>query len=511
MQLDLQKRPLSRHLSRHFLFLETDACCKGRKKGLFLGLSAEGAGTFGRLMDIPPGFIQLLPDGKEGPDAFRVEAEESFAKVDCPEGGTLCIALHGEKSLLISGRDCTLTMKVRLNMGESILETPRGYEVIMGSERYVISPKKGKGSLEVAWELENLKSSDPVLTFVPEGGALELVMMDTDTNYEVPEPPATAADAAAITKADFASWLDKLVYKEDPEAAYDLWIGFQYRNGQVLTDVDRTAHHYAKAMEQPFAALAFKDINCRIGLLNALMATEEKSGMIPKEIYLRDLVPEAAPPVCGLALADCDCAAADKDLLEKFYCLFSKAVNWWFVNRYTKAGCFYAYIHETGGPGKPVLPVGRPCVSPDLAAYLILDCQVLEKAGACLGREDVSLWKERREEMEKVLCGLWTENGFVSKDAMTEDTAPTPSPLALIPVILGDEEKFPFISALKEKAAGLDAARTDYLYAEMLALKVPALAAKIIENGVEKTNADSAAAFSPACAGALLALKGKEC
>lgn len=448
MQLDLKTRPLSRFLSRHFVFEETDAQDKGYVKGLYLGLSVEGSGTFGAV-DAPSGFIRLTPVCGEDAD-ISVTADEGSVKV---AAGTGCmeIALYDEKLLLISGKGIGLVMNVRLNMGESVLETERGYEVIMGTERYVIQTRKGKPNLKVEWLLSSLKSSDPVITIEPEDGGFELVMMDTDTNYNVPEAPENAAAAACTSREAFSGFRKKLVNPEAEEEAYDLWIGFQYRKGSVLVDTDRENAYQANALEQTFAALAFKDVNDRLCLLNNLFCQMTPAGMVPSYVKLRSVLAEAAPPVYGIAFSDEDFGKADQNRLAQFYDYLAKAVNWWYENRYTADGFFYAYPYECGWPKKPALPLGRPCISPDLQAYLLTDCMVLEKAAETLGKaEDAACWKKRSEELSGFVKKLFGCGRFECMDAITKECVSAPKQIANAAVILSDNGVCTFLEGIKD-------------------------------------------------------------
>ena len=505
MQLDLKKRPLGQYLSRHLLFEEWDPQGKGWPKGLYLALAQETASMFANVVDRSAGFIRLEPTVNGEPAEYTVSADPSCAKIACAGGGSLTLALDG-KALLIAGEGAGLILRVRLGSGENLRETERGKEIFMGATRYIIKPVAGSVKLEVTWQLTALRSSDPVLTFTPENGKLAIEIIDSNSAYEIPEYVRTPAEAAAKAEKAFAAFAAGLPQGTDPLLAYDLWLGLQIRRGQRLALGNPIKDQKAYALDQTFAALPMKDAAQRLELLSALFALATPGGLIPAWAKESSIIPEAAPPIYGAALAGLDFGSVDKAELKKFRDAFAKVTDWWFRERSAGDACFYAYPHECGIAGKPAFPAPRPCVSPDLLSYLILCCSALADINKALG-EDCACWSGREEKLRKALLELWNGKTFLCRDALNGETAPAPKLLALMPLLLGDKLPGDIRKALEAAAEALDPAEYDSLLPGLAALGCPALKAKLIAAGAERADAPSAAAFDPARSALLLALQ----
>lgn len=505
MQFDLSKRPLGHSLSRQLFFEETDALGKGWDKGLYLALSVESTSMFASTMSRSSGFIRLIPTvgGEEQP--FSLSCEDMLAAVRCGEAGTLFAAADGEKAMHLSAAGLGLTVKVRLGSGESMIQTERGFEVIMGANRYVIQPVVGTGRMEVMWNLNALRSSDPVLYFEPVDGKLELVFWDTDVRYILPEIEKTVEASAAKTMAEFSDFCSKLAPGADPALAYDLWIGLQNRREQALVAENRIASQQCAAVSQSIAALALCDPSEKLKLLSRLFALETPAGLIPSVIKDSSILPEAAAPVYGVALRGADYASVDKELLESFYCGLTKAVDWWFNNRYSEKGCFYAYAHECGFPMQLAVPAPRPCISPDLLTYLIIDCGEIVKIASVLGKNS-ALWKLREDALLSSLLCLVDGESVRSRDALSGLFFKTPAALECAALLLSDKLPAETVAALQEKAAALCECETDFFLLGILATCCAPLAEKVKGLGAELASAASAANYSPARSSMLLAL-----
>jgi hypothetical protein len=249
-----------------------------------------------------------------------------------------------------------------------------------------------------------------------------------------------------------------------------------------------------------------KDAAQRIRLLSALFALATPGGLVPAWAKESAIIPEAAPPVYGAALAGLDVAGADKAELKTFRDAFAKVTEWWFRERSVGDACFYAYPHECGLAGKPAFPAPRPCVSPDLLSYLILCCSALAEISKALG-EDAACWTGREEKLTKALLGLWDGKAFLCRDALNGDTAPAPKLLACMPLLLGDKLPGDIRKALEAAAETIAPAEYDSLLPGLAALGCPALKAKLLAAGAERADAPSAAAFDPARSALLLALQ----
>lgn len=505
MQFDLSKRPLGHCLSRQLFFEEKDALGKGWDKGLYLALSVESTSMFASTVSRPSGFIRLIPTADGAEQSYTLGCENMLAVARCGDAGSLSVAADGEKAMHLSATGLGLTVKVRLGSGESMIQTERGFEVIMGADRYVIQPLVGTGRMEVMWNLNALRSSDPVLYFEPVDGKLELLFWDTDVRYILPAAAESAEASAAKTMAEFSEFCSKLPEGADAALAYDLWIGIQRRRGQALVAESRITSQQSSAISQSVAVLALKDTSEKLKLLSGLFRLETAAGLIPSCIKESSILPEAAAPIFGVALRTADYASVDTALLESFYDGFTKAADWWFNQRYCEKGCFYAYAHECGFPMQLAVPAPRPCVSPDLLTYLIIDCEEIIRMAAVLGK-NASLWKLRADALLSSLLCLIDGETVRSRDALSGEFFKTPAALECVPLLLAEKLPAATADALFKKAAALDACNSDYFLLGLLGLSCAPLAEKVKSLGAELSSVASAANYSPARSSMLLAL-----
>lgn len=506
MRLDLKKLPFGQTRSRHLLFEETDPRGLGWEKGLYLALATESGSMFGGFVARSAGFILVTPTVDGAAAAYTAEATPGEAALHCQGGGTLRLAIDGP-ALLVRSDGPGLRLKVRLGHGETVSETPRGYELNMGATKYIIAARKGKTSLEVGWDLVGLHSTDPVLTLDPVDGQLDLVLWDTDATYELPEIAADEAAAAEKAAAAFQAFRAGL-RGGDELAAYVLWLGYGAMRGENLLIANKIGDNRAVALEQVAGAMAMKEPADVIAALSAMLRLHTPGGLIPAWVKGSAIVPEAAPPLWGLALADLDWDTVPAGELAAFYELLYKAVGWWLRERSTADGaCFYAYPHECGWTGMALLAFGEPAVTPDLAAYMLLNCQALSRIAGKLGRRGEELeWLARAERQRELLGELWDGGRFCCRSALGGQQAACRTALGLLPLALGKDCPEAIRAALLPQAAALEPGRANPLLAGLVALGCPPLAEKLARRGAEKADAGAGAAYDPAMCALLLAL-----
>ncbi len=506
MQLDLKKLPFGQYMSRHLLFEEADPMGRGWDKGLYLALAAGSSSMFGGFAMRSAGFIRLTPlvEGKEVPGA--AEADSAEAVIRC-EGGAIRLAIDGP-AILLKGEGAGLKLLVKLGRGETVTRTKRGYELMMGATRYIIALKKGKADLQVGWDLEGLSSTDPIITLEPEDGVMEAVFWDTDAAYDMPEAAPDVDAAAAKARAAFEAFRASLRGKDETEA-YALWLNFMACRGGKLVTANKIGNVQANAIEQALSALAFKDASPALDLIADTLKLMTPGGIVPAWVKGESSLPEAPPPLWGLVLcrvfADGGIDAVDKDKLAEGYALLTKAVEWWLKNRSLPDGSFfYAYTHESGWDGAPVLPFGQGAVSPDLAAWMAMNAGALEAMAKKLGLEkEAENWAALMQKQLAVVASLWKDGKFVCRSALTGDEVPCPVGIGLLPILLGDAA--PDAAALRAKAE--KAERLPFEQAALIALECPALAKKLIAAGAEAPGTLSGGAYRPVVSALLLALE----
>ena len=501
MQLDLKKIPFGQYLSRHLLFEEWDPQEKGYTKGLFLALAAESSSMFGfgGAGSRGAGMVKLTPTLNGEALPVEAEANVSEAAVHCG-GKTLRMAIDG-KALLLESDGLGLTMQVRLGFGETAAAFENGYVLNMGATRYIIEMRKGRADLQVMWDLTALHSTDPVITLTPEDGVLEAVFWDTDSSFARPEIAADVTAAAEKAKAAFAAFRAGC-FGTNEQYAYILWLGFQELRGQRLLISNKLSDVKALGRSQFLAALAYKEPEQVIDGLMSVFRLMTPGGMVPAWVKASAVLPEAAPPLWGLALtrafARGGMEAVPREKLERCFALAKKAAEWWFENRSTDGACFYAYAYESGWAKRPLPSDAAPQIFPDLCAWMYLNCKALAALADQLGlKEDAAAWHGKMSGQLAVLKSLWKNGAFVIRNAVTGEEQPCPADNGLMTLSLGAD--------LPREIA--PTGETDGIPAYIAALGCGMRAAALMDRSIEAEHAPAAANYDPEICALMLALE----
>jgi len=501
MQLDLKKMPFGQCMSRHLLFEEWDPQEMGYEKGLFLALAAESSSMFGFGGAGPrsAGMVKLTPTLNG--EALPVTAQANIAEAALHCGGkTLRMAIDG-KALLLESDGLGLSMQVRLGFGETASAFENGYVLNLGATRYIIEMRKGKADLQVMWDLTALHSTDPVITLTPEDGVLEAVFWDTDSSFARPEIAADVTAAAEKAKQAFAEFRTHCCGTNE-QYAYILWLGFQTVRGQELLIANKLSDVKALGRGQFIAAMACKKTEQAIDRLTSIWNLMTPGGIVPAWVKDSAMLPEAAPPIWGLALtrafARDGLETVPPEKLARCYTLAKKAAEWWFENRSVDGTCFYAYAYESGWAKHPLPSDAAPQVFPDLCAWMYLNCRALAALADQLGRKDEAVaWNEKANGQLAALKGLWKNGAFVIRNAVTGDEKPCPPDNGLMTLSLG-----PF---LPEGIA--PEGETDGIPALIAALGCGKRAAALLNQSVEAEKAPAAANFDPERCALMLVLE----
>lgn len=505
MQLDLKKIPFGQGHSRHMLFEEADPLGKGFKKGYFLALAHMTVSLFAFASGAVrhSGLIQLEPFSGDKTLDISAEATPSLAVLNT-EAGQIRFAIDG-KALLMHSEGPGLKMTISLGHGESISKYENGYVLNMGTTRYIIDIRKGSGDVSVKWDLVALHSTDPLLTLTPENGVLDVIFWDSDPTYTKSDC-APDVDAAASKAAEAFDSFRTGLRGTNERNAYVFWLGYMKCRGEERLISNKIGNIQALTRNQLLSALALKQPSDVIAQLCTTLRLMKPSGLLPAWVKESSVIPEAAPPLWGLALEGIDIENVEPNALQECYSLLKKAVGWWQHERCDASGTFfYAYPHESGWNHAPLVTSNHPAVFPNLAGWMMLNFRALGRLAKSLGlSEEADAWNKLAEGQLKVLRSLWDGQRFVCRDLYAEEAIPCTDALNLLPLALGD--------ALPEDIRNPLLACAEYpavspLFACLIALGCPAMRKIVLEKDPAQENALSGAAYDPTICALLLALE----
>lgn len=503
MQLDLKKIPFGQGHSRHLLFEETDPLGHGFKKGFFLALAHVSVSLFAGLAVRPAGMVHLAPFSDDRELSISAEVTPSLAVLNT-DAGPIRFAIDG-KALMMHSEGPGLRMTIALGRGEAISKLDNGYVVNMGTTRYIIDIRKGSGDVSVQWDLNALHSTDPILTLTPEDGVLDVIFWDSDPTYAKPDCAPdidAAAEKAAAAFADFRAGLRGA----DEKNAYVFWVGYMACRGEELLISNKIGDVKALTRNQMLSALALKQPADVIAQICTALRLMKPSGLQPAWVTESAVLPEAAPPLWGLALECSGVAGAEPAALQECYALLKKAVGWWQRERCAADGTFfYAYPHESGWTHAPLLSDSHPAVFPNLVGWMMMNFRALGHLAEALGlSEESESWNALAEVQLAVLRSLWDGQRFVCRDLYSGAAVPCTEALSLLPLSLGN--------ALPEDIRSTLLARTEFpalspLFACLIALGCPALRSTLLKQDHALEHALSGAAYDPTTCALLLALE----
>lgn len=506
MQLDLRKVPFGQALSRHLIFEEDDPQNRGFEKGCWLALANESNNMFGFGAGVrSAGLIrmQALVNG----EAAEAELSATPAMAELKNAaGSIRFAIDGP-ALLLEGNGMGLKLRVRVGPGEYATKTDTGCILSLGTTRYIIEMRKGSCDVETRWNLVGLTSEPPVLTLVPENGVLEAVFWDCDTTYRKTAAAESVADAAAKAEQSFKAFCS-MTHGANELYKYVLWLAQMRLQEQALVVNNKLGDVRAVTLNQNLAALAFKDPEKAFELVLSPLRLMTKNGLVPTQVRIGAIVPEATAPMWGYVLLRLnDWSAVPGEKLEECDKLLRRAVGWWETNRRTSKGeFFYAYAHESGWEHCALIPEAVPAISPDLAGWMAMNYMALQKLAETLGKSDAAEMREKAEAQIHILRGLWNGENYVCRGVAGEHVVPCSAALGLLTGLLGENLPAEIASRLEHRELS---GFSKYL-AGLLALRFPEKSAALAASGAENANAGTASRYDPILCAILLALEERK-
>jgi len=172
---------------------------------------------------------------------------------------------------------------------------------------------------------------------------------------------------------------------------------------------------------------------------------QDITGAMPDYVNSHHLVWEfRKPPVHGWALSKLmeQYKLTDRQLKEAYKKLVAWT-NYWFIYRDGNHNGLPEYYHgnDSGWDNGSALDTGFPAESPDLAAFLIKQMDVLSDVAIKIGKvKEAAMWKQKANEtLEKMIAAFWDGEKFISKNAITgKNNTQSQSLMSYLPVILGE-------------------------------------------------------------------------
>lgn len=306
----------------------------------------------------------------------------------------------------------------------------------------MLSALKGGVAVDAPWHAEKAESITVEIT----GDEWELAIEEFLAAWQPKAYAQKFSDCVQAVRAEFARW------RGDAHelAAYVLWTSLvapegHYRRPSILMSKNWMVNvwswdHCFNAM-----ALAGRHPDLAWDQLMIPFDHQHESGMLP------DVVNDAAlvwnftkPPIHGWSLRWLlqDSKVVTAKRLKEMYPRLARWTEWWLKYRDDDGDGLPQYNHgnDSGWDNATAFAQGMPVEGPDLAAFLIVQMEVLAEVAQRLGKKsDAARWTKRADELfAKLMAHSWTGDAFVAKRSGSHEIYPTAQCLLnYLPVVLG--------------------------------------------------------------------------
>jgi putative isomerase len=447
MNFNIEEVPFSR-LGSYFSMLTNDWGPLG--KGLYLRIHCG---------DTVQAFkVDLVKDDQVL--EYSVKASPSVLKL-AAGGGEVEFVISSQDTVRIRGKHVALRLEMPAERWTWAYQLPDGwafnysrYEIqlaleILCGELDVVAPwQKGKG---FCWETKHA-----IVTIAPDAnGRFEAAIDEFLTTWVKPERPSFDACLQTVA-AEYAEWTEGLPdaseeYKQARDlAAYVNWSATVNPSGKVT----RPTMYMSKAgmcnvynWDNVFNAMAHCSHQPDLAWDQLLVMADhqDKFGKSPTSLNRynsRTTVTNA--PVHGWGLKYMWQKNPDLLTSERMAEAYRYLSGWteWITSHRIWPGDRLPYHHhgfDSGWDNSSIFDHGVPVVTPDYAAYVILQMEVLADLANALGREEDSRnWTSRAEAMLSALVeDLWKNDKFVGIVRPSGEIVDCESLLICMPIVLG--------------------------------------------------------------------------
>ncbi|TIC80245.1 glycogen debranching protein [Nocardioides sp. GY 10127] len=171
---------------------------------------------------------------------------------------------------------------------------------------------------------------------------------------------------------------------------------------------------------------------------------QDESGALPDSVTHSEVLHNyVKPPIHGWALARLRATAGrplTRQELEGVHDRLGAWTRFWLDHRRVPGRAVPHYHHgnDSGWDNSTTFDRERVVESPDLAAFLVLQLDVLAGLAEELGRPAAEWARERDDVLRALLEELWTGEAFVARGARDGRSSSTSSLLNALPVVLGE-------------------------------------------------------------------------
>jgi len=318
--------------------------------------------------------------------------------------------------------------------------------------RYRVTMLRGEHSVEGS---EALGEATRAILLGSDGGDWEAEVREATSQQTVPAEAATFEEVVADSAEDFASYLDDLAPWRDERtpaaalAAYVLWSATVAPSGLLGRESVLMSKHWMDKLwswDHCFNAMALAPgrPDAALDQFLAPFDHQDDRGALPDSVtHTEVLYNYVKPPIHGWALGRLRATSArafDTDELERIHDGLVRWSRFWIDSRRRPGHYlpYYQHGNDSGWDNSTTFDLDRVIESPDLAAFLAVQLDILADLADELGRPSAG-WRKVGDELVRALVDqLWTGAEFVAVGALSGRRSTGTSLLNLLPLVLGD-------------------------------------------------------------------------
>lgn len=448
---DLSLLPFTAYGSLSAILTTRDTAFEERNDDLYLSLTKTNSGNLERSSLAR---FSVLHDKAEIPYTYTV----GYTKLRFDTEFGYLEFCYQDSILRIRGEGVSLRLQCRMEPHEGCCSREDGtYEAGFGLlGKFLFVPLHGTMDADAVWNWEMIRPDDLTFVFRPaEDGKLEAAIHAFLSNEMKLEQYPDFDDCVERNEKSLAEWAEK--YPAVPAefqdtaktAVYIIWSHIMLPDG-LLKDrvVYMSRNHLVNAFgwQQGYQAMAaWKDPSAAFQMLHNMFDYQLPEGQLPDFVNsLAVMYLCTKPPFQGFAatwiLDHADLSGLAREQYFELYGPMVKWTEWWFNYRDTDHDGVMQYNHsdESGWDDSSMYARGFPLETADLAAFLVLQTEVLSRFAEKLGLlTDAKKWKEKSEELLSQVIDFWEKDRFVPTLSTTHEKVYSDSIAVYQPIILG--------------------------------------------------------------------------
>ncbi|MCC5843767.1 MAG: hypothetical protein JJU05_05890 [Verrucomicrobia bacterium] len=398
---------------------------------------------------------KLLVNG-EDPDTAWDEAVLTLKPKQGP--GRIDIVFDGEKAVRFRGEGCTLDLHVEPSPGTSMYPAGNGaWEVNARAccRKVLLHPLSGQFEALTDWQGEH---SNRLQARIGPGddGTWELAL-DLFLSTWLPRSFRPFDTCVQAVREAFAAFLDGIpagAPETEParrRAAWVLWAATVHPSGHFKRPaILMSKNHMTNvwSWDHAFNAMALMPGHPELAWDQMMLMADRQNehGAFPDaQNDIHEHFNFCKPPIHGWALSRLRTLRPDfftADRIRESLSWLEPWTRWWLNHRVREDGGLPLYLHgnDSGWDNSTFFLRGVPLLTPDLPAFLVLQCRELADLHRQLGQHhDAAAWSQEAEKLlTRLLDTLWDGERFHAVYLPENEKIISDTLIETMPLVLGD-------------------------------------------------------------------------